>query len=143
MNKIKVLLKKLNIKYENINYYVEAFSHLSYTNEHKSKNLSSYERLEFLGDAVLQKVSSEYLFRHSSRDPGEMTLIRSKLVRKESLAKIARELKLDKYILLGKGTLKETLSDSILEDVLEALIGAIELDLGHVASITFINNNIS
>jgi len=91
----------------------------------------SYERLEFLGDAALQLAISEYLFEtHGDLSPGEMTLLRSKVVNKSALAKVARELKIQDVMLLGKGEKRQQLADSVMEDVLEAFIGAMYVDLG-------------
>jgi ribonuclease-3 len=143
MEKLAEFLNKLDIKFEDLSLYDKAMTHLSYINEHNLTDSDSYERLEFLGDAVLQKVVSKYLYNNSTRQPGEMTLLRSKLVRKESLASIARELGIHEVIKIGKGENREHLSDSVLEDALEALVGAIEADLGEKASSEFVDTNIS
>ena len=111
----------------------QAMTHSSYSNEQKINRLGDYERLEFLGDAVLELVTSEFLFRENMQMPeGQMTKLRSSYVCEPALAYCAREMELDRYILLGKG--EETTGgrnrDSIISDVMEALIGAIYLDGG-------------
>jgi len=108
-------------------------THSSYSNEQKINRLGDYERLEFLGDAVLELVTSEFLFRENMQMPeGQMTKLRSSYVCEPALAYCAREMELDRYILLGKG--EESTGgrnrDSIISDVMEALIGAIYLDGG-------------
>lgn len=108
-------------------------SHSSYANEKRRGHLGSNERLEFLGDAVLELVSSEFLFeKYRERPEGELTRKRASLVCEPSLALCAREYGVDKYLLLGKG---EEMTggrnrDSLVSDALEALIGAIYLDGG-------------
>lgn len=125
------LFKRLNIEPRDMSLYKNAFSHSSYVNEHKAKN--DYERLEFLGDAVLELISSEYIYKDNPTNPeGDLTRIRASYVCEPTLALCAREMKLGDYILLGKG---EDLTggrerDSILSDTLEATIGAIYLDGG-------------
>jgi ribonuclease-3 len=143
MEKLMIFLNKLNINYKDISIYEKAVTHLSYINENNLKDHDSYERLEFLGDAVLQKIVSKFLYENTTRLQGEMTLIRSKLVRKESLASIAREMGICQILRLGKGENRDNLSDSVLEDTLEAIIGAIEEDLGHKESEQFVNQYIS
>ena len=120
---------------------IEAFSHTSYTNERRLNKIKSYQRLEFLGDAVVELFSSKYLFEnHPDYNEGELTKTRAALVCEESLAVCAGELDLGKYILLGVG---EAMSHgeqkpSILSDVLEALIGAIFTDGGYEPAGSFI-----
>ncbi len=111
----------------------QALTHSSFTNEQKINKMPDYERLEFLGDAVLELVSSEYLFQNYPHVPeGELTKRRAALVCEPSLAFCARDIELGKYILLGKG--EEATGgrkrDSIISDVMEAVIGAIYLDGG-------------
>ncbi len=121
----------------------QALMHSSYTNEKHLQKHESNERLEFLGDAVLELVSSEYLFRANSKMPeGELTKNRASMVCEQSLAYCAREIQIGKYLLLGKG--EEVTGgrnrDSITSDALEALIGAIYLDGGFASAKEFINN---
>lgn len=111
----------------------QALTHSSFANEQKINRLKDYERLEFLGDAVLELISSEFLFHKNPQMPeGKLTKTRSAMVCEPSLAYCARELELGKFILLGKG--EEATGgrerESITSDVMEALIGAIFLDSG-------------
>lgn len=111
----------------------QALTHSSYANEQKINKTGDYERLEFLGDAVLELVSSEFIYQENPEMPeGKMTKKRSSMVCEPSLAFCARDLSLEKYILLGRG--EEATGgrkrDSIISDVMEAVIGAIYLDSG-------------
>lgn len=132
-----------DIEYEfnNKELLVNALTHTSYANEHKYKDVKDNERLEFLGDAVLELVTSEYLFTKMPDMPeGNMTKLRASLVCEPTLAIDARELKLEDYIYLGKGE-EETggrSRDSIISDAFEALIGAIYLDGGFEYARNFI-----
>ena len=112
---------------------INALTHTSYANEHKHKGIKDNERLEFLGDAVLELVSSEYLYKNMKDMPeGKMTKLRASLVCEPTLAMDAREIDLEDFIYLGKGE-DETggrKRDSIVSDAFEALIGAIFLDGG-------------
>ena len=125
-------LNELKIPYKNLGLYKEAFTHASYVNE-KHYGRRDYERLEFMGDAVLQLYVSEYIFnKYPSLPEGELTLKRSKLVREESLAIFAKELNLGEQIFFGIGEEKNggRNRNSVLANVFEAFIGAIFLDLG-------------
>lgn len=120
----------------------QALTHSSFTNEQKINKAKNYERLEFLGDAVLELVTSEFLFRERPDVPeGELTKQRAAMVCEPSLAFCAGELELGKYLLLGKG--EESTGgrnrDSITADVMEAIIGAIFLDGGLENAKAFIN----
>ncbi len=111
----------------------QALTHSSYSNEQKINKLPDYERLEFLGDAVLELVSSDHIFRENPEmSEGELTKFRSSIVCEPALAFCARQIGLEEFILLGRG---EELTggrkrDSIISDVMEATIGAIYLDSG-------------
>lgn len=125
------LLKNLNIPYNNIEIFREAFTHPSFSNEKNGRR--NYERLEFLGDAVLQYYVSKFIFEKYPQKPeGELTTLRSKLVREESLARFARELNLGPYIYLGAGEEHNGGRDrnSVLADIFEAFMGAISQDCG-------------
>jgi len=134
-------LTKQNIKFNNIEQYNVAFTHTSFVHEQKEE-VESYERLEFLGDAILGKIISGYLFNEMDMDPGDMTLLRSNIVNKKFLSMVGRELSLNEYMRLGKGENKDTLSDSVYEDVYESLIGAIYLDAGYEQTKEFIYQTI-
>ena len=124
------LFKRLNIEPKDMNLYKNAFSHSSYVNEHKAKN--DYERLEFLGDAVLDLVVADYLYTHYKETEGEMTKVRASYVCENANYCYATGLGLSKYILVGHGEQKEggNLKKAIVADIFEALMGAIYIDLG-------------
>ena len=127
------LFEKLKISPKDINLYKTAFSHSSYVNEHKVKN--NYERLEFLGDAVLDLVVSDYLYTHLKDDEGEMTKVRASYVCENANYCYATGLGLTKYILVGHGEQNDgNLKKAIVADIFEALMGAIYLDLGYATA---------
>ncbi|MBO5010097.1 MAG: ribonuclease III [Clostridia bacterium] len=129
------LQKKLGYTFRDISYLELALTHTSYTNEQRSRgiNVSSNERLEFLGDAVLELCVSEYLYSEFKKHrEGALTKMRQNLVCEKTLAKIAAELNLGDYINVGHG---EELTDcrkrpKLLADAMEAIIGAVYLDCG-------------
>mgnify|MGYP004622111829 FL=1 len=119
--------------FKNKDLLLNALTHTSFANEHRNKRMKDNERLEFLGDAVLEMVSSEFLFLNMNEMPeGDMTKLRASLVCEPTLAIDARDIELDEFIYLGKG--EEATGgrkrDSIVSDAFEALIGAIFLDGG-------------
>lgn len=123
-------LDKNNINYTNKDLIMRAFTHSSYVNEHKG-NLEDNERLEFMGDAVLQVYSAKRLYdKKPELKEGFMSTRRSNLVSEKALAQIVREFKLNDYLLLGTGEEKTggRNRDSIIADMFEAFIGAIYLD---------------
>lgn len=129
---LEQFLKDMEIPYRNISLFKEAFTHPSYANENKLKN-QDYERLEFLGDAVLQYHVSRHIFDlYPDLPEGRLTKLRAKLVREESLARFARELNLGALIFLGAGELHNggRDRDSVLADIFEAFVGAICHDCG-------------
>ncbi|TFB23241.1 ribonuclease III [Filobacillus milosensis] len=129
----KQLQEDLKIKFKNENLLMQAFMHTSYVNEHRDQNLEDNERLEFLGDAVLELAVSQYLYReYTNMSEGELTKFRANIVCEPSLEHFARDLELSDYLLLGKGEEKSggRARPSLLADAFEALIGAIYLDLG-------------
>lgn len=127
------LLKPFHIKPREEIYYIEALTHSSYAHEQHEKNLKHYEKLEFMGDAVFQLVSAELIFNSfPDKSEGELTKLRSKLVRTESFAKLGRELQIHEMMYLGHGEEKDRgKKDKIIEDVVEAFIGAIFVDRGY------------
>ena len=125
------LFEKLNIKPKDKELYKTALSHSSYVNEHKVK--SNYERLEFLGDAVLDLVMADYLYTHHKETEGEMTKVRATYVCENANYSYATDLGLQKYILVGHGESKDGSAPkkAIVADIFEALMGAIYLDSGY------------
>ena len=127
---MKEIFKRLNIEPKNIELYNIAFSHSSYANEHNLKN--DYERLEFLGDAVLELVSSDYLYNKKNISEGEMTKLRASYVCENALYEYSKKLKISDYIKVGHGEEIDggRYKKVILADIFEALMGAIYIDLG-------------
>ncbi len=120
------ILDKLNIKTDNNDLYETAFTHTSYSNEHE--NTDNYERLEFLGDAVLELIISDYLYNEKHLEEGTMTKMRSSYVCEEACATYANDLEFNKYIRLGSGEIEANVT--IMADVFESFIGAMYLDKG-------------
>jgi len=142
MDELKSFLKKNNINYKDIDYYKKAFTHSSFAHESKN-NDKSYERLEFLGDSILGKIVAEHLFlKYPEYDEGDMTLIKHHLVNKTFLAVVGKKLGFEKVMFLGEGEDKDTLSDSIFEDVFESLVAAIYLDCGPKVANDFVYKHI-
>lgn len=128
---MKNLFEKLNIEPKDIELYNTAFSHSSYVNEN---NLDTdYERLEFLGDAVLELVSSDYIYKKGEVSEGEMTKLRASYVCENALYEYSKALNLSNYIKVGHGEEIDggRFKKVILADIFEALMGAIYLDLGY------------
>ena len=128
-DRMEELFNSINITPKNINLYKTAFSHSSYVNEHKVKN--DYERLEFLGDAVLDLVVADYLYNNYKENEGEMTKERASYVCENANYTYALSLHLEDYILVGNGEGKDGIKKAILADTFEALMGAIYVDLGY------------
>ena len=130
---MKMLEERIGYRFTNQALLRQAVTHSSFTNEQRIRRNRNYERLEFLGDAVLELVSSEFLFQRNEHMPeGELTKMRASMVCEPSLAFCARDLDLGKFILLGRGEegTGGRARDSIVSDVMEAVIGAIYLDGG-------------
>ncbi len=127
------LEKKFNLAFKNKKLLEHAFVHRSYLNENPNFHLSHNERLEFLGDAVLELVVTEYLYeKYPERPEGELTSWRAALVNAKMLSEIAHELGFNDFLLLSRGEAKETgkARDYILANTIEAFIGALYLDRG-------------
>ncbi len=135
--------EKLGFEFNNINLLVTALTHRSYVNEHKKVHEHN-ERLEYLGDAVLELVSSDFLFREYNYPEGVMTALRAALVRTESIGDAGKELGYEPLVRLSKGEKNgsERAHDVILADCFEAVIGAIYLDQGYEAAREFISKHI-
>jgi ribonuclease-3 len=126
--------KKLGISFNDISVLQQAFIHRSYINENKDSGLEHNERLEFLGDAVLELVVTDFLYRkYQDVDEGVLTAYRSSLVRTESISQAARDLGMNELLLLSKGESRDEgkARNYILANTFEALIGAIYLDCGY------------
>ena len=137
--------KKIGYTFRDKKLLRQALTHSSFANEKRLNKLSNNERLEFLGDAVLELTSSEYLYHEHEKMPeGDLTKLRASLVCESTLALCARELALGEYILLGKGEAATggIERESILSDAMEALIGAIYLDGGLTSAKEFIGRYI-
>jgi ribonuclease-3 len=133
MSKLETLEQKLKISFNNKDILKSALVHRSYLNEHKSFSLDHNERLEFLGDAVLELVVTEYLYKNFSNPEGELTNWRSSLVNFKMLASRAEDLDLYPLMLMSRGEARDQSPKArtyILANAYEALIGAIYLDQG-------------
>ncbi len=139
------LEKKFKIKFKNKDLLTQAFVHRSYLNEHPEFKVGHNERLEFLGDAVIELIVTEYLFKKYPKEPeGMLTSWRAALVNTNQLADKAEELGLSEYLLLSKGEENdiEKAHYYILANTFEALIGAIYLDLGFEKAKKVIKDNL-
>jgi len=132
----KWLKSVLKTSPKSLSYYVEAFTHRSYSNEHKLNYC--YQRLEYLGDSILGYLTAEYLFhKYPNATEGELTIIRKKMVQSKGEILAAKKINLQNYILLGQGFKKNSDIDKIIEDCFESFLAAVYLDLGleHVSKI--------
>jgi ribonuclease-3 len=135
------LKQTYHIVFHDLNLLEQAFTHSSYVNEHRNLNLSDNERLEFLGDAVLELMVSQYLYCVYPEMPeGKLTKMRAAIVREDSLSKFAKECHFDQYVLLGKGEENSggRQRPALLCDLFEAFLGALYLDQGFEAAHAFI-----
>lgn len=139
------LEEKLEITFKDKELLHNAFVHRSYLNEHKEYEKGSNERLEFLGDAILEFIVSEYLYKKfPNREEGDLTAFRSALVRAKTLSKAATEIELGKYLMLSKGEEQSGGRERpyILGNTFEAILGAIYLDQGLTKSKAFVKKYI-
>ncbi|MFD1414629.1 ribonuclease III [Oceanobacillus jeddahense] len=139
------LEQELGISFQQKKLLKEAFTHSSYVNEYKKSKLKDNERLEFLGDAVLELAVSQYLYRNNQEMPeGEMTKLRAAIVCEASLTVFAKQFNFGQYILLGKGEDKTggRQRPAILADAFEAFLGALYLDQGFDTVLCFLNKHI-
>ena len=136
--------EKLGFEFNDINLLVTALTHRSYVNEHSDVVKEHNERLEFLGDAVLELVSSDFLYRNYDEPEGIMTALRAALVRTESIGDAGKELGYEPLVRLSHGEKNgsERAHDVILADCFEAVIGAIYLDQGYETAKEFISKHI-
>ena len=141
---LKDFQKKIGVTFQDVAILTQAFIHRSYINENKSSGLSHNERLEFLGDAVLELVITDFLYKkYPAKPEGDLTAYRSALVNADTCAGIAKGLGMEDYLMLSKGESKDKgrARQYILANALEALIGAIYLDQGMEKATTFIEKN--
>ncbi|MCM3739078.1 ribonuclease III [Oceanobacillus luteolus] len=142
---ISELEKQLNIEFKQKELLVQAFTHSSYVNEHRQEQFEDNERLEFLGDAVLELGVSQYLFNTYKQLPeGELTKLRAAIVCEPSLMNFAQELDFGKFLLLGKGEAQTGGRErpAILADVFESFLGALYLDQGYEKVIQFLEKHV-
>ena len=140
-DKYSELESKIGFEFKNKDLLLTALTHRSYINENPDWRLDHNERLEFLGDAVLELVVTEYLYKNYPNPEGEMTNWRAALVNANILSKITAEFDLNSYVLLSRGEAKDTgrARQYILANAMESLIGAMYLDQGYEPCEKFIN----
>jgi ribonuclease-3 len=126
---MKELLVKLLLPYKDESIYLTALTHASYANEFQ---VEKNERLEFLGDAVIELLMSSYLYKEDLEDEGVLTKKRAQAVREEALVKYADQIDLKSFIRIGKGEMIKGPNDAMIADAFEALFGATFLDLGFI-----------
>lgn len=142
---IKHIQKRCQINFKDSELLLTAFRHTSYVNEHTYLNIEHNERLEFLGDAVLELISSNYLYHEYPDQPeGYLTRLRAQLVQEKSLALVARQYAFNDIIMLGKGEQANggAERDSILSDCFEAFLGAVYLDQGLETVTAFLTHSL-
>lgn len=144
MNDLSVLEGKLGVKFKNQDMLLQALTHRSYLNENPDFKLEHNERLEFLGDAVLQVVVTENLYKTYPNPEGELTNWRAALVNAKKLAEVAEEIGLNDFVMLSRGEAKDTgrARQYILANAIEAVIGAMYLDQGIEKVRAFVEKNI-
>ena len=145
MKNFESLAEHINVTFHDIALLRTACTHRSYINENRGSGLEHNERLEFLGDAVLELVVTSFLFRkYPKKAEGELTAFRSAIVNTVSLAKVGEKIGLNDYMLMSKGESKDTgrARSIILANAVEAVIGAIYMDSGYDASANFISEKI-
>ncbi len=145
VSEIKDFEKKIKVKFKNSKLLKEALTHRSYLNENPSWPVPHNERLEFLGDAVLELITTEFLYKKFPfEDEGRLTSLRAALVNYQALAIVAKGISLEKFIYLSRGETKDTgrARDVILANAFESLIGAIYLDQNYKTTATFIKNTV-
>ncbi len=146
MKEIHEFEEKISVSFNNPHLLEQAFIHRSYLNENRSINKEHNERLEFLGDAVLELVITHYLYdKYPGKPEGELTAFRSALVNAVTLSQVANRIGVNEFLLLSKGEAKDVgrARNYILADTLEAIIGAIYLDKGYESAKEFIYKNIT
>ncbi len=140
-----VFENSINISFKDKDLLKQAFTHRSYLNEHKGTKMEHNERLEFLGDAVLELAVTDFLYKKFPRKTeGELTAYRSALVNSTTLASVAEKLNMNAFLLLSKGESKDTgrARQFILANTFESVLGSIYLDQGYEVSEKFVSNNL-
>jgi ribonuclease III len=142
---LKTFEKEIGLKFKNKELLKRSLTHRSFLNENKDADLKNNERLEFLGDAVLELVVSEFLFNeYPNRPEGELTSFRAAVVKTDSLAKVSKDLGIGKFLLMSKG---EEMTggrekDYLLANTFEAIIGALYLDQGYESVKNFLQKHL-
>ncbi|MBU3851726.1 MAG: ribonuclease III [Candidatus Paralactobacillus gallistercoris] len=139
------LCERYDITFKNPALLDEAFTHSSYANEHQNLGIHDNERLEFLGDAVLELTVSDYLYnKYPDLPEGKLTRMRAEIVQTRSFSAFAKEANFDKYIKLGRGEEKSGARQraTLLEDLFEAFNGALYLDQGKAAVVKFLSQTV-
>ena len=140
------LLNKNDIKFVDIKIYEQAFIHRSYINENPKLKMGHNERLEFLGDSVLELIVTNFLYnKYPNHSEGDLTSYRAALVNASSIGEVAERLDFNPYLKLSKGESKDAKSKarmSILADTYESMLGAIYLDLGYDACVKFVSDTL-
>jgi ribonuclease-3 len=137
--------EKIGVTFNDAQLLRQAFTHRSYLNEHRGETIGHNERLEFLGDAVLELISTHYLYeQYPDKHEGELTSFRAALVNAVTLSDVAAELGMNDYLLLSRGEAKDTgrARQVLLANAFEAVVGAIYLDLGYDAAKEFIEEHL-
>jgi len=142
---IKLFSKACSISIKNSDFFIEAMTHRSYLNENKDHPYPHNERMEFLGDAVLELVVTEFLFNKFNNPEGDMTAWRAALVNGEMLARVAREIGIEEFLMMSKGEAQDTgkARNYLLANAMEAIIGALYLDGGYKNAKEFIIRTIT
>ena len=142
--KLKNLSKKIKLKFKNLDLLQEALTHRSYLNENRSYKINHNERLEFLGDAVLELVVTEHLYNNFPNPEGDLTSWRAALVNGDMLSTIAKKMGVEEYLLMSRGEAKDTGRARIylLANALESIIGAVYLDQGYEGAKKFIADSV-
>lgn len=142
MKDLSGLEVKLEVRFKNRDLLTQALAHRSYINENPGFGLGHNERLEYLGDAVLELIVSEYLYAHFDDPEGDLTNWRAALVNAKMLAEVAEEIGIGDYLLLSRGEARDQLSkarQTILANAFEAVVGAIHLDRGYAFATEFVH----
>jgi len=142
--KITEIEKKIGVKFKNKDLLLQAFVHRSYLNENKDFHLEHNERLEFLGDACLELIVTDYLYNNYPNPEGELTNWRAALVKGVTISKVAKKLGYEEHLLLSRGESKSTgrARELILANTFEASLGAIYLDQGYDVADKFVKKNL-